>query len=64
MDSNNWFSKIIADVFPPWNCVNTHHDAADQQTAKMSAFIEVLTLADHQLMKCIWLGALGCYLTY
>ena len=44
--SNNYFCKIIADVFPPWHCVNTHLNAPDQQTDKPSAFIEVLTLAD------------------
>ena len=24
MGSNNYFSSVIADVFPPWHCVNTH----------------------------------------
>jgi len=24
LGSNSCFSKIIADVFPPWHCVNTH----------------------------------------
>ena len=43
MSSNSCFSKIIADVFPPWHRVNTHLDAAEQQTDKASAFIEVLT---------------------
>jgi len=38
MGSNNC-SKIIADVFPPWHCVNTHPNAPDQQTNKSSAFI-------------------------
>ncbi len=42
------YSKIIADVLPPWHCANTHLKASDQQTAKTSAFIEVLTLADDQ----------------
>jgi len=28
--SNNCFSKIIVDVFPPWNCVDTHLNAPDQ----------------------------------
>lgn len=32
-------------------CVNPHLNAPDPQTAKMSAFIEVLTLAYDQLMK-------------
>jgi len=34
MGSNSCFSKIIADVFPPWHRVNTHLDAAQQQTDK------------------------------
>ena len=28
------FSKIIADVFPPWHCVYTHLHAADLQTGQ------------------------------
>ncbi|MEE6522716.1 hypothetical protein FKM82_021325 [Ascaphus truei] len=46
MGSNNCFSKIIADVFPPWHCVNTHLNAPDQQNVKTPAFIEMVTLAD------------------
>ncbi len=42
------YSKIIADVLPPWRYVNTHLKASDQQTDKTSAFLEVLTLADDQ----------------
>ena len=38
-------------------CVNTHLNAPDQQTGKPSIFIEVLTLTDDQLIKCIWLTA-------
>ena len=53
MGSNNCFSTIIADGLPPWHCVNTHLNAPDQQTAKTSAFIEVVTLADDQLLKVI-----------
>lgn len=49
--SNN-FSKIIADDFPSWHYV-THLNSADQQTAKTSSFIEVLTLANIQLIKYI-----------
>ncbi len=60
--SNNCFSKIIADVLTPWHCVNTHLKAPDQQTAKTSAFIEVLTLADDQLIKGIRLAVSDCYL--
>jgi len=37
------FSKIIAGVFCPWQCVNTYLNASNQQPAKTSAFIEVLT---------------------
>ena len=44
MGSNSCFSEIIADVFPPWHRVNTHLDAAEQQTDRTSAFIELLTL--------------------
>jgi len=53
MGSNNCSSKIIADVFPPWHCVSTHLNALDQQTAKTSAFIQLVTLADDQLIKGI-----------
>ncbi|KAI2645632.1 Myocyte-specific enhancer factor 2D [Labeo rohita] len=42
---------MIADVLPPWHCVNTHLKAPDQQTAKAHAFIEALRLADDQLIK-------------
>lgn len=51
MRCNNCFSRIITDVFPPWQCVNTHLNAADLQTAKASAFIGVLALADDPLIK-------------
>ena len=61
MGSNNCFSKIIADVFPPWHRVNTHLNAAEQQTDKTSAFIEVLALTDDQLIESIGLAAPGCY---
>ena len=53
MGSNNCLSKIIADVFPPLHCVNTHLNASDQQTEKTSAVIEVLTLDDDQLVHLI-----------
>lgn len=52
-DSNNCFFKIIADISPPWHCVTTHLNAAHLPTAKTSAFIEVLTLAEDQLLQCI-----------
>jgi len=51
------FSKIIAYVFPFWHCMDTHLNVPDEQTAKTSAFIEVLTLTDDQLIKYIWLAA-------
>ena len=53
MDSNNRFSMITVDVFPPCHCVNTHLNAPDQQTAKTLAFIEVFILADDQSLKSI-----------
>ena len=53
MSSNSYFSKIIADVSPPWHRVNTHLDAAGQQTDKTSAFIELLTLTDDQLISAL-----------
>ena len=59
MGSNNCFSKIIADVFPPWHRVNTHLNAAEQQTDKTSAFIELLTLTDDQLISAL---ISSCYL--
>ena len=62
MISNNYFSNIIAGVFPPWHYANTHLNAPDQQTAKSSAFIEVHTFTDDQLIRCIWVAAVGSYL--
>lgn len=50
--------KIIADVFPP---INTHLNAPEQQTDKTWTFIEVLILADDQLIKCVWTAAAGNY---
>jgi len=41
---------IIADVFPLWHCVKTTLKALDQQTNKTSVFIELVMLADDQLM--------------
>lgn len=60
MVSNNCFSKIIVDVFPHWHYVNTRVSAPDQKTAK--TFLEVVTLADDELIKSIWLAALGYFL--
>jgi len=51
MDSNNCLSKTTADVVPPWHCVNTHLDALDQQTAKNSTFIKLVTLTEDQIIK-------------
>jgi len=51
MGSNSCFSKIIADVVPPSHRVNTHLDAAEQQTDTTVAFIELLTLTDDQLIS-------------
>ena len=53
MGSNDCFSKIIADVFPPWHRVNTHLDAAEQQTDRTPVFIEELTLTDDQLISAL-----------
>ena len=52
MGSINCFSKVIGNVFPPWQCVNTRLNASDQQTDKTSAFIELLMLTDDQVIKC------------
>lgn len=52
MGSSSCSSNSSADVFPPWRHVNTHLNVAEQKTAKSSAFIEVLTLKDDQLIKC------------
>ena len=53
MGSNSCFSKIVADVFPPWHRVNTHLDAVEQQTDRTPAFIELLTLTDDQLIRAL-----------
>ena len=53
MGSNSCFSEIIADVFPPWHRVNTHLDAAEQQTDRTSVSIELLTLTDDQLISVL-----------
>lgn len=44
MGSNNCFSKITANVFSPWHCVNTYMKTLDQQTTQSSTFIDVLRL--------------------
>ena len=48
MGSNSCFSEVIADVFPPWHRVNTH-----LETDRTSAFIELLTLTDDQLIRAL-----------
>jgi len=53
MGSNSCFSEIIADVFPPWHRVNTHLDAAEQQTDRTSALMKVLTLTDDQWIRAL-----------
>ena len=53
MGSNKCFSEINVDVFPTWHRVNTHLDAAEQQTDRTSAFIELLTLTDDQLISAL-----------
>lgn len=60
MDSNSCLFRVTADVFPPRYCVNKHLKAPNQQTTKASAFIEVLTLGDDQLIK--WFVAPACFL--
>lgn len=42
---------ILRDLTLGWRCWNAHLNAADQQTAQESAFIEVCTPADDQLTK-------------
>lgn len=43
-----------------WHCVNTP-ECSRLQIGKDSVFMEVLTHAGDQLMKCIWLAAPGFY---
>lgn len=40
---------------PPGSFCSAQVNASDQETDKPSAFIKVLTLADDQLIKDIWL---------
>ncbi len=56
MFNDTFFILGWSNPLTPWHCVNTHLNASDQQTAKTSAFIEVLTLANDQLIKDIWLA--------
>ena len=51
------FSEMIADVFPPWHRVNTHLNAAEQQSDKITALID-------QLIKCVLLAAADTYLLF
>lgn len=43
-----------------FSTVLTQDNVTDQQTARTSAFIEVLTLADDLLIKGTWLAVPGC----
>ena len=38
MGSTSFFSKIIADVFPPGHCVKAHLNDPDQQSDKQKCF--------------------------
>ena len=62
MNSDGHIHKLIANVTPSWHCITTHLDAPDQQTAQTFAYIEKVTLADHQLLTCIRSDATGFYL--
>lgn len=52
MGSNNCSFKITTDVLPPRHRVNAHVNARDQQRAKTSASVDLVTLADDQLLRC------------
>ena len=70
MCCNNCFFKTMADVFLSWHCVNTQLTAPAnflkllqfQQSAEMSAVMEVCTPADDQFIKAWWSAAPGCHL--
>lgn len=63
MSTKSYLSKITA-VFPHQYCLNTRLNAPDLQTVKTSAFIEVLPLADDQIIKYILLAAPGWCLPF
>jgi len=54
MGSGCCFTQIIADVFTPRLLVNRHLNAA-LNCQSLYSFIQVLTPADDQLIRCIWL---------
>lgn len=56
------WTPYIADIFPPWCCVNPHHKAPEHQSAKTSALIEMVTTAADQLIKGFWLAVPGTQL--
>lgn len=62
MSHSSRFSKLLADVFALWHCVNSHQKAPDQQTVNTWAFIEVLTLADDLLLTLLIYMAMTLYL--
>ena len=62
MGSSDCFSKIIAYIFPPWHCVNAHLNAAYLQWENF-CFIEVFTLDDDKLIKCILINSAWLQLT-
>lgn len=47
MGRHRCFSKIMANIFPPLCCVNTHLNDWDQQTARSSVY---QTSFDYQLL--------------
>jgi len=53
LGSNCCFAGIIPGVVPHWYFVSTDLNAPEKQSAKTAAFLEVLTLADDQLIKLI-----------
>ena len=46
LSSNNGFSEVMADALSYRPDVDTHLNAPEDQTAKCSAFIEIVTLLD------------------
>lgn len=61
--SNDSFSEDMADVRSSWQDVKTHPSSPEHQTARGSAFIELLTLLDNRRISCISLvAALDCAL--
>lgn len=44
MGSNNCFWAAIVDAFAPWHNVNTHLKGADQKSARIVAFTELVII--------------------